>query len=108
MFKHLILQAFKHLLVLIIIIFSTGCNGAGHVSGQTSSAITPAPQGAPKLVEVSPGVHTVEGRLAGFDPGNSSVEFHLPAGSPGPLVLLIHGGGGATDNRNIMAAVLAG
>jgi dienelactone hydrolase len=103
--KHSILRAFKHLLVPIIIIFSTGCNGAGHVSGQTSSAMTPAPQSAPKLVEVSPGVHTVEGRLAGFDPGNSSVEFHLPAGSPGPLVLLIHGGGGATDNRNIMAAL---
>lgn len=58
-----------------------------------------------RIIEIAPGLHSVAGRLAGFDPVNSSVAFHLPPGPPGPLVLFIHGGGGGDDNRNIMGAI---
>ncbi len=64
-------------------------------------------QGSARLIEVKPGLYSVEGRLAGFDPRDASVEFRKPPGPPGPLVLFVHGAGGAPDNRNAMAALYA-
>ncbi len=105
--KHFILRTLAHLLLLPLLLASivSGCVDGSQALEQVSSRTTLAEKGAPRLVEISPGLHTVEGGLAGFDPGNSSVAFHLPAGPPGPLVLFIHGGGGGYDNRNIMAAI---
>jgi len=69
-------------------------------------ARTAAEEGA-RIVEIGSGMHSVNGRLAGFDPANTSVIFALPPGPPGPLVLLIHGAGGMGDNANVIAAIRA-
>ena len=60
-----------------------------------------------RLVEVAPGMHSVSGPLASFDPANASVEFRLPATRPAPLVIFVHGGGGGGDVRAVMGAVHA-
>jgi hypothetical protein len=60
-----------------------------------------------RLVEIAPSMHTVSGPLASFDPANPSVEFRLPATRPAPLVIFVHGGGGAGDVRAVMGAVHA-
>ena len=60
---------------------------------------------APRLVQLRPGVHGVAGRLAGFDPGHRSADLRVPAGAgPFPLVVFVHGGGGAGDSAAAMAA----
>jgi len=58
----------------------------------------------PRLVEIAPGIHTVSGLLPPFDPRHPSVDLRLPAGvAKPPLLILVHGGGGARDQANAMA-----
>jgi dienelactone hydrolase len=62
--------------------------------------------GRPVLVEVSPGVNTVRGPLAGFDPCDPSVDIRLPPGDTAPaLMILVHGGGGAASDNTRAAAL---
>jgi len=57
------------------------------------------------LVEVSPGMHTLRGPAADFDPANASVDLRLPPGRrASPLIIFVHGGGGARDSLAAMAA----
>ncbi len=66
-------------------------------------AVTCLPQerGAMELAPLSPGMHTVNGRLGGFDPCEPSVKFRLPPvrpdGARPPLMISVHGGGGIGD-----------
>jgi predicted esterase len=55
-------------------------------------------QGQAQLQSIRPGLFTVQGTLAGFDPCQSSVRFRLPRGviKP-PLMISLHGGGGIKD-----------
>jgi len=78
-----------------------GCVSARAGSDQAAGAPKP------RLVEVSPGMHSVAGPLAAFDPANPSVELRIPATRPAPLVMFVHGGGGAGDVRALMEAVHA-
>lgn len=58
----------------------------------------------PRLVQIAPGIHTVTGPLPPFDPRHPSVDLRLPAGvAKPPLLILVHGGGGARDQTNAMA-----
>jgi len=58
----------------------------------------PDQQGQAQLQALRPGLHTVQGTLAGFDPCQASVRFRLPAGVVRPpLMLSLHGGGGIKD-----------
>jgi poly(3-hydroxybutyrate) depolymerase len=60
---------------------------------------------SPRLVQLRPGTHSVAGRLAEFDPRHRSVDLRLPPGAgPFPLVVFVHGGGGASDSLAAMAA----
>ena len=64
------------------------------------------PSGAtrPRLVEIAPGIHTVQGALPPFDPAHPAVDLRLPVGvAKPPLLILVHGGGGARDQANAMA-----
>jgi poly(3-hydroxybutyrate) depolymerase len=57
----------------------------------------------PRLVELRSGTHTVQGALRPFDPANPSVDLRLPSGTARPpLLILVHGGGGARDQANAM------
>lgn len=59
---------------------------------------------SPRVVEIRPGIHTVQGALRPFDPANPSVDLRLPTGiARPPLLILVHGGGGARDLANAMA-----
>lgn len=65
----------------------------------------PAPAQTARLVQIAPGLHSVEGELAGFDPAHPSVVFDVPAAaSPPPLIVFVHGGGGGRDNAGAMRA----
>lgn len=75
------------------------------ITASVLAACADEAEGGARLIEIAPGLHSVAGRLAGFDPANSSVAFERPSGPPGPMVLFVHGGGGGGDNRNIMAAI---
>lgn len=44
----------------------------------------PEQQGQAQLHALRPGLHTVQGPLAGFDPCQASVRFRLPPGSVQP------------------------
>ncbi len=58
----------------------------------------PDQQGQAQLQALRPGLHTVQGTLAGFDPCQASVRFRLPAGVVRPpLMISLHGGGGIKD-----------
>ncbi|MBU8540629.1 alpha/beta hydrolase family protein [Falsiroseomonas tokyonensis] len=62
----------------------------------------------PEIVAVAPGMNTVRGRLKPFDPAHPSVDLRLPPGvTKPPLVILVHGGGGARDQANAMALLHA-
>lgn len=70
---------------------------------QTAVAQTecrPAPADVARLVEVRPGLHTVDGPLAEFDPCHRSVQFSMPGffadrlGDKPPLMIIVHGGNG--------------
>lgn len=51
-----------------------------------------------ELVPIRANVHTVEGRMGGFDPCESKVQFRVPEGAPKPaLMISVHGGGGIND-----------
>ena len=58
----------------------------------------PDQQGQAQLQALRPGLQTVQGPLAGFDPCQASVRFRLPPGSvQPPLMISLHGGGGIKD-----------
>lgn len=79
----------------------------GGVLGATAAQASclPGSVGRARLVEIRDGLHTVAGDLAGFDPCNWSADLRLPPGGPKPpLVILVHGGGGARDNAHAMDA----
>lgn len=58
-----------------------------------------------QLVEISPGIHTLRGPVAEFDPQNPSVDLRLPPGrTQSPLIIFVHGGGGMRDSLAAMAA----
>jgi dienelactone hydrolase len=58
----------------------------------------PEQQGQAQLQALRPGLHTVQGPLAGFDPCQASVRFRLPQNSvKPPLMISLHGGGGIKD-----------
>ena len=79
---------------------SLGAVVAGCAGPELPSSDTPGP----RLVEVARGVHTVTGPLRPFDPTHPSVDLRLPAGvAKPPLLILVHGGGGARDQANAMA-----
>ena len=62
------------------------------------------PISGPALAEIAPGIHTVRGPLRPFDPQNPSIDLRLPPGiARPPLLILVHGGGGARDQANAMA-----
>ena len=64
----------------------------------------PGPFEGPRLVEIAPGIHTVQGPLHAFDPTHPSVELRLPAGiARPPLLILVHGGSGSRDQTSAMA-----
>jgi dienelactone hydrolase len=71
--------------------------------GQISKTeCSPQALGNPTLTEIRPQMHSVEGKLSGFDPCHSSVEFDLPRlNSKPPLIIYVHGGGGKTDGKDI-------
>jgi len=72
-----------------------GCAGADGPSADVAG---------PRLVEIAPGMHTVRGPLSPFDPRHPSVQLRLPRGvTKPPLLILLHGGGGARDQMNAMA-----
>ncbi len=55
-------------------------------------------QGQAQLQSLRPGLFTVQGTLAGFDPCQASVRFRLPDGVVRPpLMISVHGGGGIKD-----------
>ena len=55
----------------------------------------PEQQGQAQLQALRPGLYTVQGTLAGFDPCQASLRFRLPPGSvQPPLMINFHGGGG--------------
>lgn len=81
-----------------------GACATAQVQGQGSA--TPGRQ-RPELVEVGPGMHSVRGELVGFDPANASLDLRLPPARPAPLVIFVHGAGGAGDNANAMDAIHA-
>ena len=58
-----------------------------------------------QLVAISPGMHTLSGPVATFDPQNPSVDLRLPSGrARPPLIIFVHGGGGMRDSLAAMAA----
>lgn len=74
------------------------------LAGCAGSDASSSGAAAPRLVEVAPGIHTVQGALPPFDPAHPSVDLRLPAGvAQPPLLILVHGGGGARDQANAMA-----
>lgn len=75
--------------------FVAGCAGQ---DGPTANVA------GPRLVEIAPGMHTVRGPLSPFDPRHPAVDLRLPQGvTKPPLLILVHGGGGARDQANAMA-----
>ena len=87
-------HAFAALLALAL---AAGCAGEATPVAATDDA--------PRLVQLRPGTHSVAGRLAEFDPRHRSVDLRLPPGAgPFPLVVFVHGGGGASDSLAAMAA----
>ena len=83
--------------LLALISFSlVGC-ATGHVPVSPQDC-RPEPKGEAALVEIRPQFFTVRGKLAGFDPCNTSVRFRRPAGAAlAPLLISVHGGGGVND-----------
>jgi poly(3-hydroxybutyrate) depolymerase len=84
---------------LLLASLAVGCAGPGCAGPET-----PAGGMSPRLVEVAPSIHTVSGPLPPFDPRHPSVDLRLPGGvTKPPLLILVHGGGGARDQANAMA-----
>lgn len=80
------------------LLFFIGLCGSLGVAAQPAITCLPQERGALELVAVRPNVHTVSGRLGGFDPCESRVKFRLPAGVVNPpLMISVHGGGGIHD-----------
>ena len=64
---------------------------------------------SPRLVKAKgskSGVNKVAGKVSKFDPCHSSVSFKNPASKSPPLIILLHGGGGAKDVAAIDQAFL--
>ena len=73
-------------------------------AGCAGPAEPPGAGAGPRLVEIAPGIHTVQGPLRPFDPAHPAVALRLPAGvAKPPLLILVHGGGGARDQAQAMA-----
>ena len=73
-------------------------------AGCAGPAEPPGAGAGPRLVEIAPGIHTVQGPLRPFDPTHPAVDLRLPAGvAKPPLLILVHGGGGARDQAQAMA-----
>lgn len=63
------------------------------------SGCRPDRKGSVEVIQVRPRMHTVGGELAGFNPCDNSVRFAMPANNTKPpVMILMHGGGGAADN----------
>ena len=71
---------------------------ASGLAAQPSVTCLPQERGAMELVPIRANFHTVGGRMGGFDPCESKVQFRLPEGSANPaLMISVHGGGGIRD-----------
>ncbi len=74
------------------------------IAGCADQAEPASGPSSPRVVEIRPGIHTVQGALRPFDPANPSVDLRLPSGiARPPFLILVHGGGGARDQANAMA-----
>jgi len=63
------------------------------------SGCRPDRKGSVEVIQVGPRMHTVGGELAGFNPCNRFVQFAIPANNTKPpVMILMHGAGGARDN----------
>ena len=73
-------------------------------AGCAGPAEPPGAGAGPRLGEIAPGIHTVQGPLRPFDHTHPAVDLRLPAGvAKPPLLILVHGGGGARDQAQAMA-----
>ena len=88
------MMMFRVLTTLLLAVF-----GLMPAYAQIGSAdCRPDQQGQAQLQSLRPGLHTVQGPRAGFDPCQASVRFRLPPGSAqAPLMISLHGGGGIKD-----------
>jgi len=87
----------KRLMVLWAVLLMVACTAdpAASITGSETR----------RLVEVSPGMHTLQGPVAAFDPNNPSVDLRLPLGRAAPpLIIFVHGGAGMRDSLAAMAA----
>ena len=96
----------KFLIFLALLVTSS-------VFAQSNSECKPRPDGATQLIQIRPRFHTVGPDLAEFDPCHRSVELKVPSklfGQPldvkPPLVIIVHGGGGAgLLEKNMVSAL---
>lgn len=85
---------FKNLIIFGLILFT---------SSTFALDCKPETRGTAEIKSLRNDMFTVTGKLSGFDPCNSSVEYNVPkTTSKPPLMIYVHGGGGKGDGRLII------
>jgi predicted esterase len=93
----------------LTLLFSCSSFSAFAIANLPASECRPELIENPRLVKAGKsksGVNKVAGKVSKFDPCHSSVSFKNPASKSPPLIILLHGGGGAKDVAAIDQAFL--